>query len=135
MITSQFSCHVWKMHNLQTTETPKKAKKSPFLSNPPSILPFRGSPKSRMLQWIPKILKFFILDTILSFKSNYIYIYMTLWLLSVDRMQLPQGHTEPLRGDSLLFSRNSWYSLDQYRKDERLRRPWSHPVVLNLASA
>ena len=26
----------------------------------------------------------------------------------------------------------SWYSLDQYRKGERLRCPWSHPVVLNL---
>ena len=30
------------------------------------------------------------------------------------------------------FTRNSWYSLHQYRKDQRLRWPWSHPVVLNL---
>ena len=40
--------------------------------------------------------------------------------------------TQPLRGDSLLFTRNSWYSLDQYRKDESLRWPWSQPVLLNL---
>ena len=46
---------------------------------------------------------------------------MTLWPLSLDGVQLPQGYAEPLQGDSLLFTRNSWYSLDQYRKDERLR--------------
>ena len=57
---------------------------------------------------------------------------MTLWPLFLDGVQLPQGYAEPLQGDSLLFTRNSWYSLDQYRKDERLRWPWSHPVVLNL---
>ena len=27
--------------------------------------------------------------------------------------------------------RNSWYSFYRPWKDERLRRPWSHPVVLN----
>ena len=27
--------------------------------------------------------------------------------------------------------RNSWYSFYRPRKDERLSRPWSHPVVLN----
>ena len=27
--------------------------------------------------------------------------------------------------------RNSWYLLYRPRKDERLSRPWSHPVVLN----
>ena len=47
-------------------------------------------------------------------------------------VQLPQGCTEPLWGDSLLFTRNSWHSLNQSRKDERLRWPWSHPVLLNL---
>ena len=65
----------------------------------------------------------------------YIYIYIhnkTLWPLFVDGVQLPQGYTELLWGYSLLFTRNSWYSLDQYWKDERLRRPWSHPVVLNF---
>ena len=25
----------------------------------------------------------------------------------------------------------SWYSFDRHQKDERLSRPWSHPVVLN----
>ena len=59
-------------------------------------------------------------------------IYKTLCPLFVDGMQLPQGYTEPLWGGSLLFTRNSWYSLNQSRKDERLRWPWSHPVVLNL---
>ena len=47
--------------------------------------------------------------------------YKILWFLFVDGVQLPQGKTEPLRGDSLLSTRNSWYSLDQDRKDERLR--------------
>ena len=65
----------------------------------------------------------------------YIYIYIqnkTLWPLFVDGVQLPQGYIELLWGYSLLFTRNSWYSLDQSWKDERLRRPWSHPVVLNF---
>ena len=62
----------------------------------------------------------------------YIYIYKTLRPLFVDGVQLPQGYTEPLKEDSLLFTRNFLYSLDQYRKDERLRWPWSNPVVFNL---
>ena len=39
---------------------------------------------------------------------------------------------KPLRGESLLYYyvlRNSWYSFDQPRNDERLSRSWSHPVV------
>ena len=28
--------------------------------------------------------------------------------------------------------RNFWYSFYQPRKGERLSRPWSHPVVLNM---
>ena len=28
--------------------------------------------------------------------------------------------------------RNSWYSFYQPQKDERLSRPWSHPVALNM---
>ena len=59
-------------------------------------------------------------------------IYNTLWPLFVDGVQLPQGYTESLWGDSLLFNRNSWYSLNQSQKDERLTWPWSHPLVLNL---
>ena len=46
---------------------------------------------------------------------------MTLWALFVDGIQLPQGYTEPLYGASLVFTRNSWYSLVQSQKDERLR--------------
>ena len=38
---------------------------------------------------------------------------------------------EPLRGGSLI-PRNLWYSLDRPRKDERLSRYWSLPVVLNI---
>ena len=42
---------------------------------------------------------------------------------------------EPVRGGSLLFTtkvpRNSWYSFYRPLKDERLSRPWSHPLVLN----
>ena len=53
-----------------------------------------------------------------------------MWLVFVEGVQLPQCYTEPLRGDSLLVL---WYSLDQYQKDERLRWPWSHPLVLNLS--
>ena len=59
-------------------------------------------------------------------------IYKTLWLFFVDGMQLPQGYTELLWGVSLLFTRNSWYSLNQNLKNERLRWPGSHLVVLNL---
>ena len=36
---------------------------------------------------------------------------------------------EPLRG-----GRNSWYSFDRPRKDERLSQLWSHLVVLNLVT-
>ena len=50
----------------------------------------------------------------------------------MDGVQLPQGNTGPIWGDSLLFTRNSWHSLDQSRKSKRLRWSWSHLVVLNL---
>ena len=51
----------------------------------------------------------------------HIYIYICIWTLFVDGVQL-----------SVLFTRKSWYSSDQYRKHKRLRWPWSYPVVLNL---
>ena len=41
---------------------------------------------------------------------------------------------QPLRGGSLLFtilSTSEGYSFYRPQKDERLSRPWSHPVVLN----
>ena len=59
-------------------------------------------------------------------------IYKTSWPLFADGVHLLQGYTEPLWGDSLLFTRYSWYSLNQSLKDEWLRWPWSHPVVLSL---
>ena len=65
--------------------------------------------------------------------SQTIYIYLVGGSTSPcrkDGVQLHQGYTEPLRRDSLLVL---WYSLDQYQKDERLRWPWSLPVVLNLS--
>ena len=42
--------------------------------------------------------------------------------------------TESLRGEftfNHLVPRNSWHSVDRPRKDGRLSRPWSHPVVFN----
>ena len=62
----------------------------------------------------------------------YIYIYIKLYNYIILYIYNYIKLLEPLQGDSLLFTRNSWYSLDQYRKDERLRWPWSHSVVLNL---
>ena len=51
-----------------------KLSKYPFLGNPLSILVLLDPllAKSRLFQWTPKILKFFILNTIFSFKSNQI---------------------------------------------------------------
>ena len=45
------------------------------------------------------------------------------WGLTVSRLQ-------PLRGGSCFF-RNSRYSFSRPRKDDRLIRSWSNPVVLN----
>ena len=58
--------------NLQTVQ-------SPFLDNPPPWFFVNHPPKSQIVQWTPKILKFFILKPILSFKSNLV------WILSYDR--------------------------------------------------
>ena len=54
--------------NQETVQAPPP----PFLGIlPPSILVFREYPlKSQIFKWAPKILKFFTLNTILSFKSN-----------------------------------------------------------------
>ena len=45
--------------------------------------------------------------------------------------------TEPLWGSSLLFTMNfpESPSTDQPWKDERMSRPWSHPVVLKTGPA
>ena len=57
----------------------------------------------------------------------------TLWSLFMDGVQLPQGysHFEEAVYFLPLSSQIFWYSLYQPQKDERLSRPWSHPVVLN----
>ena len=54
--------------------------------------------------------------------SVYIYVYIKLYEFLWMRckfLKAIQSHY----GDSLLFTRNSWYSLDQSRNDERLRYP------------
>ena len=56
---------------LQAPLKPTNCPSPPFLGNPPSILVFQDPPsKSRIFQPTPKILKFFVLNIILSFKSN-----------------------------------------------------------------
>ena len=53
----------------------------------------------------------------------------------MDGVQLPQGYTATLRRQFTFYHsvpRNSWYSFYRPRKDERLSRPWSHPVVLSM---
>ena len=51
----------------------------------------------------------------------------------MDEVQLPHGYSH--FGEAVYFlplvPRNPWYSFYRPRKDERLSRPWSHPVVLN----
>ena len=48
-------------------------------------------------------------------------------------VQLPQGYYHFEEAVTFYHSvpKNSWYSFYRPRKDERLSRPWSHPVVLN----
>ena len=43
---------------------------APLLGNPPCIWFFVNPPESRIFQWTPKILKFLIVNSILSFNSN-----------------------------------------------------------------
>ena len=61
-----------KHHPLFLAKPPlnQKTVQAPFLSNPPYILFFQDPlpTKSRIFQWTPEILKFFILNTILSLK-------------------------------------------------------------------
>ena len=69
----------------------------------------------------------FACSTLLDFKKK---LYGTfLWMgfnclkaTATSRRQFTFYHSVP---------RNSWYSLYRPRKDERLSRPWSYPVVLN----
>ena len=52
----------------------------------------------------------------------------------MDGVQLPQGYSTLRRQFTFYHSvpRNSWCSFYQLWKDERLSRPWSYPVVLNM---
>ena len=61
-----------KHHPLFLAKPPLKLlPKSPFLGNPLLYIGFLWTAsKNGILQWTPKILKLFILNTILSFKSN-----------------------------------------------------------------
>ena len=52
----------------------------------------------------------------------------------MDGVQLTQGYSHFEEAVYFLPSSSqfcTWYSFYQPRKDERLSRPWSHPVVLN----
>ena len=50
----------------------------------------------------------------------------------MDGVQLPQDYRATMRQFTFynLVERNSWYLFHRSRKGERLRRPWSHPVIL-----
>ena len=54
----------------------------------------------------------------------------------MDGVQLSQGYRAIYFFRLFTFYhqvfRNSWYSSDQPRQDERLSQPWSHPVALNM---
>ena len=66
--------------------------------------------------------------------SQYFYLLIkkTLWPHFMDRVQLPQGYSHFEEAVYFLpFSSQKWCSFYRPRKDERLSRPWSHPVVLN----
>ena len=52
----------------------------------------------------------------------------------MDGVQLSQGYRATMGRQFTFYHvvlRNSWYSFDRPRKDERLSRPWSYLVVLN----
>ena len=52
----------------------------------------------------------------------------------MDRVQLFQGCKAIMRRQFAFdheVPRNSCYSFDRTRKNEKVSQPWSHPVVLN----
>ena len=49
-------------------------------------------------------------------------------VLFTDGVQLSRSYRVAMRRQ---ISRRSWCLFDRPRKDERLSRPWSHPVVMN----
>ena len=83
-ITPPLSCQAPPPLNLQTV------KAAPFLGNPPLywffVNPSPPPPKSRIFQWNQIILRFFILNCILSFKSNEILSWnFPVWIFSYNR--------------------------------------------------
>ena len=76
----------------------KQTVQAPFSgNNSPSILVFCDpSPNSQIFQWIQKILKFFILNTILCFKSNLLLLLFLLLLCFT-----PLKAEQPLQGMEL----------------------------------
>ena len=58
---------------------------------------------------------------------------LALWPLFMDGFNCLKARATSRRQFTFYHSvpRNSWYSFYRPRKDERLSRPWSHPVVLN----
>ena len=82
-ITPPLSCQAPPPLNLQTV------KAAPFLGNPPLYWFFVNPsppPKSRIFQWNQIILRFFILNCILSFKSNEILSWnFPVWIFSYNR--------------------------------------------------
>ena len=54
------------------------------------------------------------------------------WGSTASRLQLQGGSSRRQFTFYHSVPRNFWYSFYRPRKDERLSRPWSHPVVLNM---
>ena len=81
----------------------KQTVQAPFSgNNSPSILVFCDpSPNSQIFQWIQKILKFFILNTILCFKSNLLLLLLILLLLLLLLCFTPCKAEQPLQGMEL----------------------------------
>ena len=55
----------------------------------------------------------------------------------MDRVQLSQECRATTRRQFTFYHKvllSSWYPFDQPQKDERLSRPWSHPVLWNLGT-
>ena len=64
----------------------------------------------------------------------FFFFFSTLLPLFVDGVQLSQCYKATTRTQFTFYqqlSRSTWYSFHQPYKDERVSRPWSHPVVLN----
>ena len=85
-----------------------------------------------------RTLSIIILLLLHRFQVDIIFIFfLSLWPLFIDGIQVPQGCRVTTRRQFTFYKyvpRNSWYSFDQLREDEKLSRLWSHPVVVNTES-